>query len=154
MKITPSEGFTSSSYVFTGEVTDIDKNDATSFRGLEVTLKVEKVWKGEPKEIIKVHTAGSTAACGYPFKKGETYLVYAVSDEADPIRVSLCSRTAPVGRAKEDLDSLGKPAHTFDRKRRGCTASPDGTTPFHLASSWLMVLALLGAARRLTRTAP
>jgi hypothetical protein len=123
MKLTPSEGLTSSFAVFTGEVTDIEKNEATRFGGREVTLRVHKVWKGEPAEELKVHTAGSSAACGYSFTKGVTYLVYAIRDDADPLRVSLCSRTAPVDQAKEDLDFLGKPAHVVEaKKKKGCSA--------------------------------
>jgi hypothetical protein len=119
VKLSPSEGLTSSHAVFTGEVIDIEKNTATKFGGLEVTLRVKKVWKGDPQEEIKVHTAASSAACGYSFVKGTTYLVYATRDEADPMRVSLCSRTAPVERAEEDLDFLGKPEHELhDASRR------------------------------------
>ena len=40
-------------------------NKATRFGGLEVTLRVKRVWKGAPQEEIKVHTAGRSAACGY-----------------------------------------------------------------------------------------
>ena len=126
MKLTPSEGLTSSFAVFTGEVTDIEKNTSTRFGGLEVTLRVKQMWKGDPAKELKVHTAGSSAACGYGFAKGVTYLVYAFRDEADPLRVSLCSRTAPVDNAKEDLDFLGKPMHTFDDKKRGCSVSHPG----------------------------
>jgi hypothetical protein len=150
MKLTASEGLTSSYAVFTGEVIDIDKNTATRFGGLEVTLRVKQMWKGEPSQELKVHTAGSSAACGYPFAKGVTYLVYAVRDEADPLRVSLCSRTAPVDRAKEDLDFLGKPAHTLEGKSRGCEVATPG--PGESNPGWL-VFSLVGvamAARRLT----
>lgn len=148
MKLTPSEGFTSSTAVFTGEVTDIGKNESTRFGGREVTLRVKKLWKGDPKEIIEVHTAGSSAACGYPFKVGETYLVYAVSDEADPMRVSLCSRTAPVDQAKEDLSFLGKPTHTFDGGR-GCAVEARGTSPLELAAFALLLFVTAPVARRL-----
>ena len=123
MKLTPSEGLTSSYAVFTGEVTAIEKNTATRFGGLEVTLRVKQMWKGDPSEEIRVHTAGSSAACGYSFVKGTTYLVYAVRDEADPMRVSLCSRTAPVDQAKEDLDFLGKPTHSYEAKKKGCSVA-------------------------------
>lgn len=148
MALTPSEGFTSSYAVFTGEVTDIAKNESTAFRGREVTLKVKDLWKGDPEPIIKVHTAGSSAACGYPFQKGVTYLVYAIRDEADPMRVSLCGRTAPVDRAKEDLSFLGKPTHTFDG-RRGCAVAPRGTSPFELAAFAALLFAAAPLARRI-----
>lgn len=156
MKLTPSEGRSLSHAVFSGEVIDIERNQATRFGGLEVTLQVKRVWKGEPKEETKVRTAGSSAACGYTFVKGKTYLVYAVSDEADPMRVSLCSRTAPIEDAKEDLDFLGKPSHRYDdqsgrghSKKGNCSASL-GTTD-STDFGW-MVLLLAGAtltARRL-----
>ena len=163
MKLTPSEGLTSSSAVFTGKVTNIEENTATKFGGLEVTLRVKEMWKGEPKEEVKVHTAASSAACGYSFAKGETYLVYAVRDEADPMRVSLCSRTAPVGDAKEDLDFLGKPAHKFnDASRRkskhgeanlqdNCSAAPGALNETRAVWLALLLAGIVLGVRRLTR---
>jgi hypothetical protein len=146
-RLTPSEGFTSSYAVFTGEVVDITKNRSTRFGGLEVTLRVKNLWKGDPVPMVKVHTAGSSAACGYPFVQGTTYLVYAIRDEADPLRVSLCSRTAPVDQAKEDLDFLKKPTHTFDGRKSGCRVSAgDIDLPFFA----LFGIAVVLAARRLT----
>ena len=150
MKLSPSEGLSSSHAVFSGEVTDIKPNEATRFGGLEVTLRVKRLWKGEPKAEIKVHTAGSSAACGYTFVKGETYLVYALRDHADPMRVSLCSRTKHIDDAKEDLRFLGKPSHRFDdgRGNKGkCSAAPAGTGG---SGFGLLALLLMGAtlARR------
>jgi hypothetical protein len=152
MALSPAEGVSSSHAVFTGEVTAITKNEATRFGGLEVTLRVKKVWMGAPSEETKVHTASSSAACGYPFLIGKTYLVYVASDEADPMRVSLCSRTALVEDAGEDLDFLGKPSHVFEEpearpksktgesdRKDNCTASPrsvDGSRWGWLALLW------------------
>ena len=128
IKLSPSEGRSSSHAVFTGEVTGIEPNKATRFGGLEITLRVGQVWKGDLTEEIKVHTAGSSAACGYTFMKGETYLVYALRDDADPMRVSLCSRTALVKNAKEDLSFLGEPSQEFDSgKKDGCAAASGST---------------------------
>ena len=148
-KLTAAEGFTSSYAVFTGEVIDIEKNRSTPFGGLEVTLRVKQIWKGDPAEEIKVHTAGSSAACGYGFVEGTTYLVYAVRDEADPLRVSLCSRTAPVERAKEDLDALGKPTHVFEGRKRGCSVSPAPGDGSEFAWALVVGLGLAICARRL-----
>ena len=148
MKLTPSEGLSSSQAVFTGEVTDVAKNEATRFGGLEVTLRVKRVWKGALTEEIKVHTAGSGAACGYPFAKGTTYLVYAVHDTADPMRVSLCSRTTPVENAKEDLRFLGKPSHRFDGTKGKCSVSPGSAGG---PGFGLIVLLLAGVALAIRR---
>jgi MYXO-CTERM domain-containing protein len=151
MKLSPSEGLSSSQAVFTGEVTDIKPNEATRFGGLEVTLRVKRLWKGEPKAEIKVHTAGSSAACGYTFVKGETYLVYALRDDADPMRVSLCSRTTHIDSAKEDLRFLGKPSHRLDdgRSNKGkCGAAPAGTGG---SGFGLLALLLIGAVLAIRR---
>ena len=156
MKLSPQEGLSSSHAVFSGEVTAIEKNESTPFGGLEVTIRVKEVWKGEMTEEVRVHTAGSSAACGYSFAKGTKYLVYATSDDADPLRVSLCSRTAPLDDAKEDLDFLGKPVKRFNdastnRKSKhgeanmkdNCSASSLGDGAASLA--WLALLLVAAA---------
>lgn len=147
MQLTPSEGLSSSHAVFTGEVTSIEPNRATRFGGLEVTFRVRRLWKGEPQAEIKVHTAGSSAACGYTFAKGGSYLVYAVQDDADPMRVSLCSRTTPIENAKADLRFLGKPSHEFDGSR-GCAAGPLSTDGLGLGLLALLLLGITLAVRR------
>jgi hypothetical protein len=152
MQLTPSEGLTSSYAVFTGEVTAIEKNTATRFGGLEVTLRVKQVWKGPAEKELSVHTAGSSAACGYSFVEGATYLVYALRDEADPLRVSLCSRTAPLDQAKEDLEYLGKPEHDFEgkKRRRDCSVASGDAGASALASFALFLGLATFGIRRLT----
>jgi MYXO-CTERM domain-containing protein len=156
MKLTPAEGLSSSRAVFTGEVISIAKNEVTRFGGLEVTLRVGKVWKGDLAEEVKVHTAGSSAACGYPFVEGKTYLVYAVHDEADPMRVSLCSRTALIEDAGEDLEFLGPPSQEFGAKSKAETRRKDCSASMHGESgpsfAWVVLL-LAGMALAIRRIA-
>jgi hypothetical protein len=157
MKITRAEGLSGSYAVFTGEVTKIEPNATTNFGGKEITLAVRKVWKGDIGAQVQVRTAGSSAACGYNFVKGQAYLVYADRDEADPMRVSLCSRTAPVASAQKDLDFLGKPSHELDsnprrKSRRGgdnCSASPGPVG--HTGLGWVLLFVAGGtlALRRI-----
>lgn len=159
MKLTPEEGLSSSHAVFSGEVTNIDKNEATRFGGLEVTLRVRKVWKGALGEEVQVHTAGSSAACGYPFEVGKTYLVYALHDEADPMRVSLCSRTALLEDAGEDLTFLGRPAYELEapshkgkdeaKSKDRCTASAPGAGGVSLVWAALFLLGMVSVVRRI-----
>lgn len=52
---------------------------------------------------VTVQTDTSTAACGYPFEVGETYLVYANRVSAGRYSASLCSRTRPLADASDDL---------------------------------------------------
>ena len=151
MRLTPAEGLSSSQAVFTGEVVSVEKNETTKFGGLEATLRVEDVWKGDIGAQVVVHTAASSAACGYNFVVGTKYLVYAYTDETDPMRVSLCSRTAPVENAKEDLDSLGKPAKRYDAtqkkadsgKKDRCSASALGAGGSSV--TWMAFLLVVGA---------
>jgi MYXO-CTERM domain-containing protein len=166
MKLSPAEGLSSSYAVFTGKVTKVERNESTKFGGLSVTLQVGKVWKGDVGEEVEVHTAGNSAACGYSFAKGETYLVYASRDEADPMRVSLCSRTALVSNADEDLEFLGEPAKQFDdasTKRKSkhgaantkdnCSASPGPPGGASLVWAMLLLAGLFVTLRRHIRLA-
>jgi hypothetical protein len=45
--------------------------------------------------------------CGFPFKKGEQYLVYAYKLH-DQLHTTICTRTRPAGSATEDLNYLRK----------------------------------------------
>ena len=72
-----------------------------------VTLAVVRSWKGlEREEQVEAITNTQSAACGYPFTKDTSYLVYAKESEGK-LHVSLCSRTKPMADAAEDLAVLG-----------------------------------------------
>lgn len=88
--------------VFSGEVVEVDKGSQIS----NVALRVNEVWKGPQQETIQVSTPSYGAACGYPFKKGQEYLIYAYKKEG-PFKVDLCSQTKPLSKASEDLALLG-----------------------------------------------
>lgn len=107
------EAFERATHVFSGEVVDvIDPRAKQRYRStadpVEVVVKVDRVWKGEVTARMSVSTALSSVSCGYPFEKGESYLIYA-SDlwETD---TNLCSRTAKWSDADEDLFALGEGA--------------------------------------------
>lgn len=72
-----------------------------------VTLSVVRTWKGlDNEESVVVYTNGSSAACGYTFALGVSYLIYA-RDHEGRITVSNCSRTKPIADSSEDLAVLG-----------------------------------------------
>jgi hypothetical protein len=67
-------------------------------------LDKDKDDKGE-EEFFEVETA--FGECGYDFQQGETYLVYADSDEdSDVLSTSSCTRTRRLSDAGEDLTYL------------------------------------------------
>lgn len=76
---------------------------------LAVTLRLLAVWKGLPDgELATVYTASQSAACGFGFEKGKKYMVYAY-DSGGELTATLCSRTALLKQAEEDLAGLGAP---------------------------------------------
>jgi hypothetical protein len=88
--------------VFSGKVTGVSK-----FRGgWKVKFRVEKTWKGGAAKTITLVTAQDSAMCGYNFKAGKKYLIYAKRDDKNKLSVSLCSRTAELSKASEDVKIL------------------------------------------------
>jgi len=70
------------------------------------TFEAHEIWKGKVASTIKVTSAQSSASCGYEFKEGARYIVYARST-GDSLDVSLCSRTVLQTAAASDLAELG-----------------------------------------------
>lgn len=77
--------------------------------GVRVRFKVSRVWKNVAGGEVVIKTPASSAACGYAFRKGESYVVYAYGgdDALGQLTTGLCSRTRPVSAAEEDLRDLG-----------------------------------------------
>ncbi len=94
--------FDFSKAVFVGEVVEIDKSKPDAI----VTFEVKKMWKGAKSETMVVRTNNQGKACGYVFRQGEQYLVYAYDEGM--LRTSICTRTAEVKSAAEDLKELNK----------------------------------------------
>jgi len=95
--------------IFEGRVTRIDDPDGQP----KVHFQVVRSFKGPSHESTDVHTANNSAACGYAFEQGQSYLVYA-SDEDGSLFTGLCSRTQPIADASEDLAVLGLGVTPFD----------------------------------------
>lgn len=96
----PSLEFDQSTAVFAGTAVSIERDNY----GMKVHFDAERAWKGVADSAVVVITADPGGACGYDFKQGVEYLVYA-SD--NPPKASLCSRTQPVADAYVDLAALG-----------------------------------------------
>jgi hypothetical protein len=100
-----------SNAVFSGEVMDVEGGHTTRMFGwnvssLKVTLRVSEAWKGPQQDTLEVSTPRDGATCGYAFKEGQEYLVYA-SGKEEPFEVDLCSGTKPLSDADADLRVLG-----------------------------------------------
>lgn len=73
--------------------------------------------KEENKETVEVwNEAGD---CGFPFEKGETYIVYATNDEeTDRMETNTCHRTIRVSDGGEDLSYLFFVEHGGEKSLR------------------------------------
>jgi hypothetical protein len=78
---------------------------------VSVRMQVFKAWKGDLQREEVVLTDSQGPACGVSFHVGQIFLVYAGRDAAGILRTSLCTRTASIDKAQEDIDALGQPEH-------------------------------------------
>lgn len=99
--------------VFVGEVVRIERPGAdleAASRGMPdvtlATLVVLERWKGTESDTLVVRTPGPITMCGFDFKVGGRYLVYADHDAAGGLGTTTCARTAEVEGAQEDLEAL------------------------------------------------
>ena len=94
--------------VFSGEVVDFEEGaDSTMFGPTEtVSFRVSEVWKGPQRGTLEVSTPTQGGACGYAFKEGQEYLVYAYSGKQG-LETDSCSSNGPLSKAEADLALLG-----------------------------------------------
>ncbi len=78
-----------------------------------MTLDVRQSWKGVERGPLEVTTSGQESSCGFPFKEGGRYLVFAFHGRQDArLEVSLCSLTQAFdgsGAAADFLRALDSP---------------------------------------------
>lgn len=99
----PLESLEASDAVFAGRVIRID-NLRLDYN-LRIVIEVEEQWKGDLGDRVEIITANNSAACGFNFDKGTRYIVYAHRYEGD-LHTGLCSRTASLDAAQEDLKAF------------------------------------------------
>ncbi|HWP42272.1 MAG TPA: hypothetical protein VNO14_03480 [Blastocatellia bacterium] len=99
-----------SAAVFSGKVIEIRRDEGAKdlFATVEAVFEVERAWKGIEKKTVSVFTSSQSSACGYGFKRGESYLVYASEGREGRLITSICSRTRLLKDANDDLKELGE----------------------------------------------
>ena len=85
--------------IFSGKVVEIRAEG----QRLNVKLKVNESFRGISGTTVEITTADDGAACGYPFKLNESYLVYTKPDRDGKLSVGLCGRTIPMSSAADDI---------------------------------------------------
>ncbi len=127
---TPEE-FAGQAFLFSGTVESIRAiptgNPATDkwfANGSATVLRIDSVWRGQlPFETITVYTPFPGGACGYPFKVGRCYLVFAEVEEDGMLRTGICTRTSSWENAGDLLPYvslfLGPPQPSFHELLEG-----------------------------------
>jgi hypothetical protein len=109
----PCQAYWSTSTVFSGQVTEIKTftSDDEPFKGYKqklVRFSVIQAFRGASGTSAETVTGNGGGDCGYPFKVGESYLVYAYHNPKDNrLYASICSRTRRLSEAGEDMEYIG-----------------------------------------------
>jgi len=135
----PLEAMSRAEAVFLGVVVDADGPypvpvGANAYRESNrwFRLRVIASWKGAEEETLVVTTGAGGGDCGYNFRVGDVYLVYAHSrSRADTVSTSLCSRTRPVAYARDDSVALGPPRLDRTAGRAWASFGPPPRCPVH-----------------------
>ncbi|MFT6849848.1 MAG: hypothetical protein ACJATA_000652 [Sphingobacteriales bacterium] len=107
----PQEAFDKVDVIFAGTITDIIKTEGS----VKVVFRTITAWKGVSDTTIIVDAGYSS--CDWSFFKGNHYLIYGYSTGGN-ISTNLCTRTATIYNASEDLEFLAAKPKLFDL--RGC----------------------------------
>jgi hypothetical protein len=113
----PCAALGSDEVIFTATPTSLTAERSPDGRGfVRVALAVHDQFNGQVGTAVTVETAESEGACGFPFRRGVKYLVYA-HRTATGLHVSLCSRTAPLSERLDDVELLRETAAGQPRRR-------------------------------------
>lgn len=112
----PCQALGAASAVFVGTVTDVRVREAKSVEAARaepnwtpvvVKFAVLQPFQGVEGAEVEVATGRGDGDCGYQFRKGESYLVYAYGGrDGRPLMTGICTRTRPVSEASEDFEFL------------------------------------------------
>ena len=133
--------------VFSGTIEEIRDPEGqgkliSSGRTIFYTFDVDAVVKGDVSEKQVVGSAADSASCGYVFKDGSRYLVYA-DREGEKLTTQLCSFT----REMQPNEEMPFEATTFtDQDGGGEVASEDIRNPVRVEEGSWVAAAAVGAA--------
>jgi hypothetical protein len=105
----PCQAAWTADVVFAGTVASMSPIDDESlgapYQSMLVKFNVERGFVNATAGPVEIVT-GMSSSCGYSFKAGGKYLVYASKTESSRLTTSICSRTRPIAEAQEDLRYL------------------------------------------------
>ncbi len=107
----PCRAVADATAVFVGKVIGIDNAKVAEggyeFYGRRVRFEIVEAFTGVSGSNAEVYTGYGGGDCGYGFRSGRTYLVYAYREaKSSRLTTGICSRTRPLSEAEEDLTYL------------------------------------------------
>jgi carboxypeptidase family protein len=109
--VQPCQNYWSAAAVFVGQATDISiisqnsGNGTVRYGGKRVRFSLIEAFRGVTGQTVEVWTGLGGGDCGYDFKQGDRYFVYAYRNQEDgKLGAGICSRTAPLSNASADLE--------------------------------------------------
>jgi hypothetical protein len=102
--VIPKHPFRDAKIVFFGELVEATETNDRCSR--VVKFKVERYWKGKTTEYVTLETP-TTLCCGYGFRVGEKYLVFAYREKSSRLETSVGWVLAG-DLAEERIKKLGK----------------------------------------------
>jgi hypothetical protein len=101
----PCQAYWQVDAVFVGRVESITSSPARMMNSRTVTFTVIEPLKGMTTKGAVVRTGRGGGDCGYGFKTGATYIVYAYTDpQSGALATGICSRTRPIDKATADVE--------------------------------------------------
>ncbi|WP_235973639.1 hypothetical protein [Peribacillus faecalis] len=135
-----------SAAVFRGEVKAVvDEKAGNAFQSsadrIAYIIKVDKIWKGIQETEVVVYSERDSASCGFNFAEGQEYLIYA-NQSGDELHVIICSRTADLFSAEEDLSILGE----GEKPTKSVTIEPESLQEADWRTIDVLAVLILGLA--------
>ena len=103
----PCRAYSNAGTIFDGIALRVDKIKSETEMNIprRVEFKVVNSYKGSTGKIIFVYTGAGASDCGYDFKPGRRYLVYASTYQGRFVSFK-CGRNREIKFANEDIDFL------------------------------------------------
>jgi hypothetical protein len=99
------QSFWQADAVFSGEIVSFEKTDRQQLLSPRIAqVRVDRVWRGKMSGTVEVRTGSGHADCGYTFRQGRQYVIYAHRDNAGALTTNHCSPTKEMTRASADLE--------------------------------------------------
>lgn len=94
--------------VFVGRVVKIG-TFASDVGNRQISFEVTNTYRGTVGSTVDILTGSGGGDCGFDFKEGQSYLVYAsVQPETGKLFTTICTRTRLLSDARDDLDYFKK----------------------------------------------